>query len=86
MTAKSAIWEEGLSKRNGSYDLATNLDVNTQSQVSTSTRRIDNVKECSSEDGSNLDWALAKSMKKKPDTTRPRNQIDIKQTYCQGGS
>ena len=60
---------------------ATHLDIDTQSQVSTSARRVDNVKECSCKDGSDLDGALAKCMKEEPNTTCPCYQIDIKQTY-----
>lgn len=69
-----------LFKGNKTQGAATYLDIDTQSQVSTSAWRIDNVKERSCKDGTNLDWSLAKSMKKEPDTTCPCNQIDIKQT------
>jgi len=44
------------------------------------------MKERSCKDGAELDWALAKSMEEEPDTARPCNQIDIKQTYGRGCS
>lgn len=65
---------------------ATYLDIDTQSQISTSARGVDNMKECSCKDGSDLNWALAKSMKKEPNAACPCNQIDIKQTCCWGYS
>ena len=75
-----------LCKRNKTRGFATHLDIDTQSQVSTSAGGVDNVKERSCKDGSKLDWALTKSMKEEPDTACPCNEIDIKQTYCRGWS
>ena len=67
-----------LFERNEGYRSATHLDIDTQAQVCASARGVDNVKERSCKDRSELDWALAKSMKEKPDTACSCDQIDIK--------
>lgn len=75
-----------LIKGNETHGFATYLNIDTQSQVSTSAGGVDDVKECSCKDGSELDGTFAKGMKEEPDTACPCNQIDIKQTYCRGCS